>query len=648
MNVSVAAQIVIRHISGAKANQIELLPLGGPAEITIGRDSASAIAFTAPGDDIVSRRHAVIIILQDDPATFKIKDLGSGNGTFLNGDKITGEAELLPEDTVELGKGGPKFIFDVQPRPLRMQARTRVLEAVPSNATRIMHASDSAGLAALSENERVSGAGEAAQKSAEIPKSGVGKTTVLHMLRQERHAVNRSWMSAVAGLAVFVALGGGYFAWKYSQDKQSEDLRFDHPDPKIVDNINNINRIQNNIQQKFGMTPQEIVSKFGDSTVFVEVRWRLYDMQTGKPIFQKVEKHNNQEYPVFVRLPYNLGVVRWLTLDDDNRNNIPIGENATGSGFVVGEQGFILTNRHVAAAWSLPYSDNYSAHFGTNEGILYNFRGGPGVVYDIANVEAVLKKGRNSSGKRLTREEMEDLKKQEADLEQLAKGEIIDLTDSDYDNLSNNWTPGSGIIFDPSVALLIGRPQKVDPSPDTERSFEGRNDDLEVRFPGGRLKIAARLLKNSNEADAALIKVDTPQDLKKLDLGLENPKPGEDVIVLGYPGAGVQEFAQSNADVGGHSQELRDYVPEPYVTSGFISQVTPTVTNQNGVTLKGQYGDLFQLGINTTGPGNSGGPVFNKDGKVIGIFTYGLKRGGVNTSAAIPIKYGLDLLQIQR
>ncbi len=62
------------------------------------------------------------------------------------------------------------------------------------------------------------------------------------------------------------------------------------------------------------------------------------------------------------------------------------------------------------------------------------------------------------------------------------------------------------------------------------------------------------------------------------------------------------------------------------------------------------FGDVFQLAINTTGAGNSGGPVFNDKGEVVGIFTY-RKRGQDNTtfvSMAVPIKFGLDLMGSQR
>jgi S1-C subfamily serine protease len=61
----------------------------------------------------------------------------------------------------------------------------------------------------------------------------------------------------------------------------------------------------------------------------------------------------------------------------------------------------------------------------------------------------------------------------------------------------------------------------------------------------------------------------------------------------------------------------------------------------------GAEGDIMQLTINATGEGNSGGPVFNSSGKVIGMFTYGFISGTTRSTAAVPIKYGVDLFKAQ-
>src|ERR1700710_1567866 len=95
-------QIIIRHIAGAKINRIDPFALADTTEITFGREASSTVAFDSPKDDDISRRYAVVRIeTGGEVPVFSIEDLNISNGTFVNGEKILGERELLPDDTVE-------------------------------------------------------------------------------------------------------------------------------------------------------------------------------------------------------------------------------------------------------------------------------------------------------------------------------------------------------------------------------------------------------------------------------------------------------------------------------------------------------------------------------------------------------------------
>ena len=73
-------------------------------ELVIGR---SAEGFGAlKGDPEISRRHAQIS--RTDEGRLYISDLGSTNGTFVNGNKIEGSAWLSPGDVVKLGQSTMK------------------------------------------------------------------------------------------------------------------------------------------------------------------------------------------------------------------------------------------------------------------------------------------------------------------------------------------------------------------------------------------------------------------------------------------------------------------------------------------------------------------------------------------------------------
>ena len=58
-------------------------------------------------------------------------------------------------------------------------------------------------------------------------------------------------------------------------------------------------------------------------------------------------------------------------------------------------------------------------------------------------------------------------------------------------------------------------------------------------------------------------------------------------------------------------------------------------------------GDVIQLATNTTGGGNSGGPVFDSQGKVIGIFFASSNRAGTAITYAVPIRFGMEFLSSQ-
>jgi hypothetical protein len=90
-----AAQFQFVMHSGPNTGKV--YPLEAP-EIIIGRDASNVIAIN---DAEVSRKHAKLIL---QASAYVIQDLGSTNGTFINGQRITGSQELKPGDTVTLGE----------------------------------------------------------------------------------------------------------------------------------------------------------------------------------------------------------------------------------------------------------------------------------------------------------------------------------------------------------------------------------------------------------------------------------------------------------------------------------------------------------------------------------------------------------------
>jgi pSer/pThr/pTyr-binding forkhead associated (FHA) protein len=75
----------------------ELLPLES-GRLSIGREETNDVAI--PADERASRLHALVEIL---PAGWSVRDLGSTNGTFVNGERIVSDRALRAGDEIKVG-----------------------------------------------------------------------------------------------------------------------------------------------------------------------------------------------------------------------------------------------------------------------------------------------------------------------------------------------------------------------------------------------------------------------------------------------------------------------------------------------------------------------------------------------------------------
>lgn len=587
-----ATQVIIRHLSGSKTNQLEQFNLEGLSEITLGRDPSSRIAFDLQRDNSVSRKHAVIRVKNEKEVYFRLADLNSSNGTFLNGERISGEVELLPDDLVELGSGGPKFVFDVQPRPANLPARTRqmaAISAIEAAATRVVGSTEvpeTTEVAAFSDSSQQT----AARDPSAMAKVPVGKATILRMLTEERGKTRQVWIAAIAAVVLLAIVGGGALYW-HGQSVANQ-LAQQLAQQQAVAEANK-RQAEANLQQEMGITPEKI-KQLGKSTVYIRNQWQLYDRATNRPIYQKMANVDGEWLPCYVRMDDG-SLVRWLTLDNDKDNNYEqIGGNEIGSGFVIGSQGAILTSKATVASWTSTYED-FSNKDGAR-GAIFNFR---------------------DAGGRYP-----------------AKGPI------DVNSLTG-WVPESGgWIFE------AGRPYPI--SPDT-REFFGRNEALTVQFPGTRISINASLLRTSIDAGVAELKIDVGEPLTSLELADDDKvQVGEKIILLGYSVVSNKTRAVQETNEGGQTRRQDIYIPEPTVTEGVVS-LLPTKSDRQAnadVRTYDTAGNNYQLDI-YAGPGSYGGPVLNTSGKVIGLISL-LSTSAQHVAFAVPISYVHELLQPQR
>ncbi|BCM92915.1 hypothetical protein IAD21_04799 [Abditibacteriota bacterium] len=563
-------RIIFRHLSGSKTNQVEEFPADSNPELIFGRDDTAQVKYDPARDDLVSRQHAKVVRDPSSPGAYFIEDLGSRNGTFLNKQRLSGRAAIAPGDVVQFGPGGPEFQFDLDPRP-SMPARTR--EAAASS---IVGAPATREGAALN-----SGFGGGSNPSSVPPptndvKPTVGKATVERMIGDTRKQGQKTTLFVgVAGLGLVALVAGLFLINKNRSDKQNQVL-FNSAQNQIADANSRVDDANSKIAQAkrdAPLTPAQVVSENSNAIAQFEVGWKLIYTPNGNQVYHQfyTDPSSGKELALYTQVGDSIEPMLTTT-----PNGHPIGGEHSGSGFAVTSDGFMLTNRHVAACWKTAY------HFPDYAS--------PGIV-------------------------------------KMASGKLEILQQAPTD-----WVP--------SETRQDG--QKL------QGGFEGRNDYFYATFPGQETRIPTRLALVSDRHDVAMVKIDTPGTVDKVEFNdnYDTIKPGDAAIVLGYPGIspGVYGMVRSQ-DVFNRTSKLRE-IPDPTVSVGNVGRIL----RGNEDMSKGKdptvslFGDAYQLTINSTGPGNSGGPVFDDKGRVTAIFFAGRNMQGTAITFAVPIRFGEELM----
>ena len=174
---------------------------------------------------------------------------------------------------------------------------------------------------------------------------------------------------------------------------------------------------------------------------------------------------------------------------------------------------------------------------------------------------------------------------------------------------SDGFATGSGFVIrsDGNRTLIVTNHHVVEGNPLTIAVMLG-NEEL----------IDAKVLAASPNKDLCVLELAYPVSYRALPIAKKGGEQGQPVYAIGFPGA-ADEFSDTIAQTS----------EEATITNGIISALRHTDTSGTGTQVS-----ILQINADINS-GNSGGPLLNERGHVLGVNTYGvLDSQGINGAVA--------------
>jgi soluble lytic murein transglycosylase-like protein len=197
----------------------------------IGRAAENDVVIAGVDGLVVSGRHAEI---RKEGGQWRIYDLESTNGTFVNGERIT-EAAIEEPSTIQLGKGGPELRFTASGPAVTAGDPGRTIVAIPDPGA------PDGGLATA--HERL--LRQAVARARHAREAGILNQTGLIMREALALALDRSsrkfkWtIAGLVALLVVVSSYAGFRIYRLQQSKASIDSRIAALEQKLAASAQN-------------------------------------------------------------------------------------------------------------------------------------------------------------------------------------------------------------------------------------------------------------------------------------------------------------------------------------------------------------------------------------------------------------------------
>lgn len=303
---------VIRFLSGRRRGQIETVT-GKTLEIAAGGDMDVRIQLPESGDgaDCVARLHRA-------GPTYEL-EVVSDQPLWVNGERVSGNRLLGSGDLIELGQGGPLLRYRLYPPGV-----------VPRNSLAEVF------------SDSVDGARADGQSS--IGRTGTFVARFTHDLATQTALWFRIWVLVLmTALIISVSL----LVVRYIQLEKhlfSEAVRIDsiaealHRTGAEAISKKELAKVKELVERRLESLeareeePARTFAAVEDSIAFVQGSYGFADPDSGKPLRYSEESE---------------GVYLFSIEGDGELVELPF----TGTAFVIGPEGLLLTNRHVAEPW---------------------------------------------------------------------------------------------------------------------------------------------------------------------------------------------------------------------------------------------------------------------------------------------------------
>ncbi len=312
-----------KFLSGARSGQVETF---SKAYLGLGRHPLSDVRFDAERDLDVSSRHAAIMAK---PEGYVLQDLGSKNGTFVNGDKLTGDRLLVDGDVIGFGAKGPAVEF-------------HVLVGPDDRATETAAAADAAA-GRLPDPRQV--------VPATVPpptrRPGASKPRSTTQIIEMATAPWRRTATILVGMVVLVVALALFVVWKGAQDRKTELARIRLWADSVAD------QAQHTAQQSDSAVKGLRDELQRSLTEIERLRRQITDAGTDAGAVRTLRGQLEQAQ-ARQQLIVGAGTVDWRAISSRNQDAVALvlvefseTERFSGTAFAVDSQGTLVTNKHV-------------------------------------------------------------------------------------------------------------------------------------------------------------------------------------------------------------------------------------------------------------------------------------------------------------